>query len=193
VEASGGYGECGAVDMLPIRIARWFAQTTVFSLAVSVGAQSTSDHLSLGRDTQVRGYWIDPATGLMWAGKDNGKHLNWQDAKRYCSSLRLEGHSDWRLPTLNELQGVYDKGAVAPGINPKSHWHEAEPMGYHVQGNLFLTGDQWSSTEDIDDRGRPDAKHTNIDFINGVEKRDDTTLLFNLWGGLANALCVRRP
>ncbi len=41
----------------------------------------------------------DPATGLMWAGKDNGSNLTWSEAQTYCGDLRLAGYSKWRLPT----------------------------------------------------------------------------------------------
>ena len=157
------------------------------------GGQSTQVDQSRAQETQTPDYWTDPVTGLMWAGKDNGKAVNWQRAKKYCRDLRLARYSDWRLPTTDELQEIYDKSAEAPGTNPSSHWHEAEAMNYHVKGNLFLTGDEWSSTQRKDDRGHPTARVWYFDFLNGVRKDDDTTLLINLWGGIANSLCVRRP
>lgn len=40
---------------------------------------------------------------LEWQRCDDGKEYNWTDAKEYCSDLQLGGHSDWRLPTLIEL------------------------------------------------------------------------------------------
>jgi hypothetical protein len=166
----------------------------LFSVIAEVaGAQSTPGDQSGVRGTQAPGYWTDTVTGLMWAGKDNGKAVSWQKAKKYCRDLRLAGYSDWRLPTSDELQEIYDKSAEAPGINPSSHWHGAEAMNYHVKGNLFLTGDEWSSTQRKDDRGHPIARAWYFDFLNGVRKDEDTTLLFNLWGGIANSLCVRSP
>jgi len=51
---------------------------------------------------------LDTKTGLMWASKDNGKDINWQDAKRYCENYRGGGYNDWRMPTLDELKGTYD-------------------------------------------------------------------------------------
>ncbi len=51
----------------------------------------------------------DTKTGLMWAAKDNGEDINWQDAKRYCENYRGGGYNDWRMPTLDELKGTYDK------------------------------------------------------------------------------------
>ncbi len=73
-----------------------------------------------GQDpSQARGYWIDPSTGLMWAGKDNGKNVNWRKAVKYCRDLRLAEYSDWRLATIDELQGIYDYSAKAPGLAGK--------------------------------------------------------------------------
>ncbi len=157
------------------------------------GAQYTTENQSRALETQASDTWTDPATGLMWAAKDNGKAVNWQSAKKYCRDRRLAGYSDWRLPTTNELLEIYDKNAEAPGINPPSRWHGAEAMNYHVKGNLFLTGDQWSSTQRMDDRERPTARVWYFDFLNGVQKDDDTTLVVNIWGGIAKSLCVRRP
>jgi caspase domain-containing protein/PEGA domain-containing protein/uncharacterized protein DUF1566/uncharacterized protein DUF3426 len=50
----------------------------------------------------------DTKTGLMWASKDNGKNINWEDAKRYCENYRGGGYTDWRMPTQHELAVLYD-------------------------------------------------------------------------------------
>ena len=102
------------------------------------------------RETQARGYWIDPSAGLMWSGKDNGKDVSWKGAVKYCRDLRLAGYTDWRLATLAELKTIYVPNANAPGLAGKE-----SPFTYHVKGNLFLTGDEWSSERDYDDRGHP--------------------------------------
>jgi hypothetical protein len=108
----------------------------LISFAVLIaGAQSVPEGQSRAQETQVRGYWIDPSTGLMWAGKDNGKDVKRKNAVKYCRDLRLAGYSDWRLATLDELQGIYDKSAESPGENPRSRWHEAESMSFHVKGD----------------------------------------------------------
>lgn len=51
----------------------------------------------------------DTKTGLMWASKDNGRTIFWSDAKRYCENYKGGGYTDWRLPTINELAGLYDR------------------------------------------------------------------------------------
>jgi hypothetical protein len=51
---------------------------------------------------------LDKSTNLMWAAKDNGNNITWADAKRYCENYRRGGYTDWRLPTSDELAGLYD-------------------------------------------------------------------------------------
>ena len=51
----------------------------------------------------------DTKTGLMWASKDNGEDINWKDAKQYCESYRGGGYTDWRMPTIDELAGIYNR------------------------------------------------------------------------------------
>lgn len=51
----------------------------------------------------------DTKTGLMWASKDNGKDINWANARSYCNNYTVGGYRDWRLPTHDELAGIYDE------------------------------------------------------------------------------------
>jgi hypothetical protein len=52
---------------------------------------------------------LDTRTNLMWAAKDNGSFINWADAKSYCKNFRGGGYTNWRMPTLDELSGLYDQ------------------------------------------------------------------------------------
>jgi hypothetical protein len=168
------------------------AKTVLILLSIVTmiaGAQSSTKDGGSPQETQARGYWAEPSTGLMWAGKDDGeKELNWHKAMKYCSVLRLAGYTDWRLATIEELEGIYDKNANAPGESPKSRWHDAEPMNFHVKGNIFLRGNQWSSTQRMDDRGHPSGYAWRFDFNEGRRFGGD-----ELWFYTGkHALCVRR-
>ncbi len=78
--------------------------------------------------------WTDPATGLMWARQDNGSDVNWNQASNYCRNLSLGDHSDWRLPTIDELAGIYDP---TQNVN-----------GYRIKGGIRLAACcPWSSTD----------------------------------------------
>jgi hypothetical protein len=170
---------------------RWQANVVLilpFIVTTIAGARSWTEGRAQAQGTQVREYWIDPSTGLMWAGKDNGKDVNWKKAMKYCRDLRLAGYSDWRLAAIDELEGIYDKTANAPGLAGK---HGDDPFPWHVKGNLFLTGRQWSSSQIPDDRGRNSGGVWFIDLSNGYKGKGDST-----WSGrgednFRRALCVR--
>ncbi len=51
---------------------------------------------------------VDTQTNMIWAAKDNGTDINWQNAKSYCENYRGGGYTDWRMPTQTELAGLYD-------------------------------------------------------------------------------------
>jgi hypothetical protein len=154
------------------------------TVAMIASAQSSAEENGLAQEVRVRGYWSDPSTGLMWAGKDNGKDVSWKNAVKYCRDLRLAGYSDWRLATIGELEGIYDKSVNAPGQAGPS---TGRPFTFHVKGNLFLTGNQWSSTRLQDDRGRPSGYASRFDFNEGrVFNGDELWFYTN-----KRALCVR--
>jgi hypothetical protein len=50
----------------------------------------------------------DEATGLMWEQADSGKKLDWKGALSYAADLNLGGKSDWRVPSIKELQSIVD-------------------------------------------------------------------------------------
>jgi hypothetical protein len=55
-------------------------------------------------DPVVLATWSDPATGLTWQDPPFAEHYAWADAGPLCTALRLDGQTDWRLPTLDELR-----------------------------------------------------------------------------------------
>ncbi len=67
----------------------------------------------IGRDGRFIAYdngtVSDTKTNLTWASNDNGGNINWTHAKAYCESYRGGSYTDWRMPTQNELAGLYDK------------------------------------------------------------------------------------
>ena len=80
----------------------------------------------------LRQTYTDPRTGLMWAGGDNGRDINWEDAKVYCQTYRGGGYTDWRMPTLNELAGLYDHSS-------KGGKSKKEEKSYHLTKEITLT------------------------------------------------------
>ena len=161
------------------------ASLLLFVAALEGSAQSAARSESRTQDTHARGFGVDPSTGLMWTARDNGKDVTWKQAMKYCRDLRLAGYSDWRLASIGELEGIYDIDANAPGFMGPSG--KGTAATWHVKGDLFLTGNQWSSTQKIDDRGHPSGWASRFDFNEGrVFNGDEITFYTN-----KRALCVR--
>lgn len=59
----------------------------------------------------------DISTGLMWQQKITAKKMTWEKARRYCKRLSLNGHDDWRLPTIEELYSLINHTRYNPAID----------------------------------------------------------------------------
>jgi len=97
---------------------------------------------------------LDTKTNLIWAAKDNGRDINWYDAKRYCQTYRGGGYTDWRMPTKDELAQLYDAR--------KTQRYEAQQNPLHLTELIRLSDCcPWSSQT----RGSEAAY---FDFSNGT-------------------------
>jgi hypothetical protein len=70
-------------------------------------------HLEIGKDDDLfiacgDEIVIDTQHNLMWAAKDNGADINWHNAISYCENYRGAGLTGWRMPTQDELAGLYN-------------------------------------------------------------------------------------
>ncbi len=88
--------------------------------------------------TDHRNGTITDQNGLMWTVKDSyadlGQCLNWYQSYDYVKSLETGGHTDWRMPTTEELYGIYDdtiENVLAWDRDPKN------PLRLHT---LFADG-----------------------------------------------------
>jgi hypothetical protein len=75
--------------------------------SVSIAKEIRRDGSFIAYDN---GTVLDTRTNLIWASKDNGFDINWMEAKSYCENYRGGAYTDWRMPTLSELAGLYDRG-----------------------------------------------------------------------------------
>jgi hypothetical protein len=155
----------------------------MMSLVVSAAVvQSAPQGQEATQETRARGFWTDPSTKLTWAARDSGKDLSYKGAVKYCRDLRLAGFSDWRLATLAELQGIYDKTANAPGLSGP---HGKDPDTWHVKGNLFLTDYEWA----YDPSGTVGNRQKVFNFNEGRSNIESS----GFWSSSRRALCVRGP
>lgn len=93
----------------------------------------------------------DAVAALMWQQGEGGLKA-WADAIAYCGSLSLGGHSDWRLPDINELKSLIDDNFSQPKVDttffPKFpptqmfYWSSTETAGNKIRakGLIFNYG-----------------------------------------------------
>ena len=95
------------------------------------------------------------STGLMWEKKsadgslhDRGNVYSWSDAFAVfitgINSARFAGHTDWRLPNVNELQSLANYG-LSPAIDPAFNTGCVASCTV-TTCSCAQSGDSWSST-----------------------------------------------
>ena len=94
----------------------------------------------------------DRKTGLEWAQRDNGQDINWNSARSYCSNLGLAG-GGWRLPSMDELEGIYDRSEtlttscggytceVSPLFSLTGYWYWSDESNGSSEAWFFSLGD----------------------------------------------------
>jgi hypothetical protein len=96
------------------RLAEAESKKPIKRTTLAMGSRpSASGARETGRDGRFIAYdngtVLDTSTKLMWAANDNGSDINWENAKVYCENYRGGGYTDWRMPTRDELEGLYNK------------------------------------------------------------------------------------
>jgi hypothetical protein len=77
----------------------------------------------------ANGTVVDTKTNLMWAGASSGSSLSkYSDAEDYCERYSGGGYKDWRMPTIDELNSLYNENL-------------SNDQGYHVTKFISLGGD----------------------------------------------------
>jgi hypothetical protein len=89
-------------------------------------APATASHFVDNGDGTV----TDTRTGLMWSKATLcDDEIDHAKAGDICAALALAGHTDWRLPTVEELFLLADRSKVSPAIDTdafpdtKSDWY----------------------------------------------------------------------
>ena len=76
----------------------------------------------------------DTTTGLMWETIPTTTQYTWDNAKSYCDWLNLWWYTDWRMPTITELETIVDKNK----IDWNNHWYASK---FKLEASYY-----WSST-----------------------------------------------
>ena len=91
------------------------------------------------------GTGLDTRHRLMWPSVDFRRYMSWQEAEGFCESYTGGGYSNWRLPSLKELQTLYEPGNI-------------NPAGYHMTRLIKISGYVWASDISVLMKNRPDKQ-----------------------------------
>ncbi len=88
---------------------------------------------SYTRDSGSGHYITDNVNGLIWYDPGTEVLESWTDAVTYCADLNT-GETDWRLPSVKELESIADFGTYSPAADAL--------LFENLRSNYY-----WSSTE----------------------------------------------
>ena len=155
------------VDLISAFLITLFLLLGILSSSVYAIPVESGDNRYLDNDD---GTITDTKTGLMWMKKDSYLHsghwLNWHEVHDYVRQLNDEGfaqHSDWQLPTREELKTLYESEKINSsqvGSEMKIHtdpifekngtgslWSSEVNGNYNAFGVVFNTGAVFNSNK----------------------------------------------
>lgn len=109
----------------------------------------------------------DPDSKLMWTKADSyadlGKCLNWYQSRDYMKDLTTGGHTDWRIPGLDELFGIYDntkENVMGLDHDPNQPLHLDEKF---ADGAAY-----WYWSSEYDETNLTDCCSRTLYFVKGI-------------------------
>jgi len=87
---------------------------------------------------------------LMIQDTPYGKDTTWQDAIKYCDTLRLASYTDWRLPNKLELRDIYNSIGSFKNITLYWYWSSTAKNEEEAWYMRFKNGKEfWSNKSNL--------------------------------------------
>ena len=113
----------------------------------------------------------DQRTGLTWQKIGPAQAMTWEDALRYCETLKPSSRGAWRLPNIKELRSLSDDAKIRPSLDRK-FFPEAKVANY------------WSSTTQSNRPSRAWLVEFETGLVTYAEKKEASQVLA-VCGGVA--------
>ncbi len=115
-------------------------ETAVVPASAPTSSPNPLPRFSIRDEHQV----LDRSTGLIWTRANvPGERMNWADAKAACEKLSLGGSTEWRLPTIRELQSLVDFERNEPAIDTEVFSCESAYYWSSTPANWSPSGFAW--------------------------------------------------
>ncbi len=83
--------------------------------------------------------WFDPQTELEWQIEEPGK-MSFEDAINYAKNLDLADRTDWRLPIVEELETLLDRGTYNPALKEEVPFRSSS---YYWSSTIYAPDDRF--------------------------------------------------
>jgi hypothetical protein len=100
----------------------------------------------------------DKRTGLVWEQSPALDMSDWEMAQRRCSSSHAGGHTDWRVPTVQELATLVEPSSIEVKLPADHPFANVEPGIY------------WSATERRENRAYASFVNFSTGLVATLEK-----------------------
>lgn len=116
-------------------------------LGTSMTSQAALSDLGNGLiyDTDLNITWLSDANYSKTSGYSATGIMNWYDATTWAGQLTYQGHSDWRLPTVDEMDHLFYRELGGVANNSISDLHNPH---YALFSNM-QDAPYWSNTEKV--------------------------------------------
>jgi hypothetical protein len=104
---------------------RWWKPYVLTVIAISLAIMVACDKFA---ETDII---TDTTTGLQWMKNLSPREVSWEEAKKYCNTLKEAGYDDWRLPTKVELESTLN-----PAFNREDSKSKEQPFRRPFVTNL---------------------------------------------------------
>jgi hypothetical protein len=155
-------------------IQAFYSNSAIISTPVSGAAFYGQDATYNGNQpsytNNANGTITDNVTGLMWQ-QDMGAKISWSAGFTKADTMKLGGHTDWRVPTIKELYSLIcftgqstGTGTIYKYIDTTYFIH---PIGNTAIGEREIDAQTWSSTQYRGLTMAGDSTVFGVNFIDG--------------------------
>jgi len=121
-----------AGENIKIRLEKSDADITFYE-NVYANDKKTIHYTMIKKPLDVRLYTVS-IDNLMWEDTKDAANtnINWKDAKLYCEALQYGSYDDFRLPTIEELNSLYDnQDKIYNGFGAPFYWSSSTFKDYY--------------------------------------------------------------
>jgi len=141
---------------IKIRLEKSDADITLYE-NVYANDKKTIHYTMIKKPLDVRLYTVS-IDNLMWEDTKDAANtnINWKDAKSYCEDLQYGNYDDFRLPTIDELNYLYEnKDKIYNGFGSPFYWSSMTYKDYYKiwdysQVKNFEDGENKKSIKEFD-------------------------------------------